>query len=172
MVPVSYEVLDFQSYVPLSWHLASDTWFSNPGDKECMTASYQRLWFTLCPTFSLFHENYRCSVSLLNQSHLYPAHGDGVPGLGLAHRKGHPSGKKEACPFFAHHQQYNDTVGKCARMAPVAHPHTNVAVDADLGPVAETLDVPPRRSMMPGVPSRPPAFLLSGSFCSSSGWAR
>jgi hypothetical protein len=46
--------------------------------------------------------------------------------------------KKAACPFVAHHQRYNDPVRKCARMAPGAHPHTNVAVGADLPPVAET----------------------------------
>ena len=45
--------------------------------------------------------------------------------------------KEAAGPFVAHHQRYYDSVGECARMTPGTHPHTDVAVGADLAPVAE-----------------------------------
>jgi len=45
--------------------------------------------------------------------------------------------KKAAGPFVANHQRDYGPVGKCARVAPGAHPHTYIAVGADLSPVAE-----------------------------------
>jgi hypothetical protein len=55
----------------------------------------RRVFSVGCSMFSLFDIE-----TLFSQSHLYPAHGVGAPGLGLSPRQGHPSEKKGDVPIF------------------------------------------------------------------------